>query len=210
MVERKIGEIFICNGELYQVIKGFSCKGCAFMKNHSCHSHSISELLGHCDYATRSDRTGVIFKEINNMKIKNNQLTIDIPKGMEVDTKNSDLINGIIKFKQIDTYEDVEDTLNLHKNCTGIVVNKNNIHKLCAISKLMNIAKYYNKDWKPNWSKQSESKYHIMYDNNNNTYTVDYNGSYILNNIYFKNKEDATAVINNPNFRDILDIIYKN
>ena len=70
MVERKIGEIFICNGKLYQVVKGFLCKGCAFMKNHSCHSHSVSELLGHCDYATRSDKTSVIFKELENMERK--------------------------------------------------------------------------------------------------------------------------------------------
>ena len=144
------------------------------------------------------------------MEIKNNQLTIDIPEGMEIDLENSNLDKGIIKFKQMNTYEDVEDALNLDKNCAGIVVNKDNIHKLCAISKLMNIAKYYNKDWKPDWSKQNKHKYHIMYNNNNDTYTVDYNGSYILNNIYFKNKEDATAIINNPNFRDILDIIYKN
>ena len=28
--------------------------------------------------------------------------------------------------------------------------------------------------------------------------------------VYFKNKKDAQAVIDNPNFRDILDAIYKN
>lgn len=143
------------------------------------------------------------------MKIKNNQLTINIPEGMEIDLKNSDLIKGIIKFKQNTTYEDIENALKLDKNCTGILVNKNNIHKLCAISKLMNIAKYYNKNWKPDWNKQSEHKYHIMYDNNNNTYIVDYNNNYTLNTIYFKNKIDAQTVINNYNFRNILNIIYK-
>ena len=209
MVERKICEIFICNGKLYQVVKGFSCKGCAFMKNHSCYSHSVNELLGHCDYATRSDRTGVIFKEINNMEIKNNQLTIDIPKGMEIDLENSNLYKGIIKFKQINTYEDVEDALNLDKNCAGIVVNKNNIHKLCAISKLMNIAKYYNKDWKPNWS-NNEPKYFITFKCDENCYFVTSRYKIINNSVHFKKEEDAQAVIDNPNFRDILDIIYKN
>lgn len=33
------------------------------------------------------------------MEIKNNQLTIDIPEGMEIDLENSDLAKGIIKFK---------------------------------------------------------------------------------------------------------------
>lgn len=73
----------------------------------------------------------------------------------------------------------------------------------------MDIADYYNSNWKPNWNKQSEYKYYILYDNNNSTYTVDYNGSYVLNNVYFKCKEDAQAVINNPNFREILDAIFK-
>ena len=34
------------------------------------------------------------------MEIKNNQLTIDIPEGMEIDVEHSDLANGIVKFKQ--------------------------------------------------------------------------------------------------------------
>ena len=172
---------------------------------------AFSKVRGTCDSSMRKDNNNVIFKEVKkHMKIKNNQLTIDIPEGMEIDLEKSNLTKGIIKFKQNTTYEDICNTLKLDKNCTGIIVNKNNIHKLCAISKLINIAKYYNKDWKPDWSKQSESKYYIIYDNSNNTYTVDYNNSYTLNNIYFKNREDATAVINNPNFKNILDNIYKN
>ena len=141
-------------------------------------------------------------------KIKNNQLTIDIPEGMEIDLEKSNLTKGVIKFKQNTTYEDIVNTLKLDKNCASIIVNKNNIHKLCAISKLMNIAKYYNKDWEPNWNNLNDYKYHIIY--NNGTYAVDYSYIYIYSNIYFKNKEDAIAVINNPNFRDILDEIYKN
>ena len=58
---------------------------------------SIRESLGLCvDIA----RTGIIFKELNNMEIKNNQLTIDIPEGMEIDLENSDLAKGIVRFKQ--------------------------------------------------------------------------------------------------------------
>lgn len=143
------------------------------------------------------------------MEIKNNQLTINIPEGMEVDLKNSNLAKGIIKFKQIDTYEDVEDVLNLDKNCVGIVVNKDNIHKLCAISKLMNIAKYYNKDWKPNWS-NNEPKYFITFKCGENCYFVTSRYKVINNSIHFKKKEDAQAVIDNPNFKNILDAIYRN
>lgn len=38
--------------------------------------------------------------------MENNQLTIDIPEGMEIDLENSDLAKGIVKFKKKDiTYD---------------------------------------------------------------------------------------------------------
>lgn len=97
-MERKIGEIFTCNGKTYQVVKGFSCNGCVFIKDGSC--YSVSEFLGPCDYANRTDKTGVIFKEIKGMEIKNNQLTINIPEGMEIDILNSNFGAGVICFKK--------------------------------------------------------------------------------------------------------------
>ena len=206
-MERKIGEIFTCNGKLYQVVKGFSCNGCAFIKNGDC--YLVDKLLVPCAYKERTDKTSVIFKLINNMEIKNNQLTINIPEGMEIDLENSDLTKGIIIFKKKDiTYENVEDALKLGKNCKSIIINESNASKLVALSKLMNIAKYYNKDWKPDWNNSDKSKYYIRY--NTGTYAVDCNYTYNYGNIFFKNKKDAQAVIDNPNFRDILDKIYKN
>ena len=210
-MERKVGEIFTYRDKRYQVVKvdfGIGCIGCAF-KTSGCSKYK--SLLGHCSYIFRHDKTGVIFKLINNnnMEIKNNQLTIDIPEGMEIDLENSDLAKGIVRFKQSTiTYEDVEDTLKLGKNCKSIIINESNASKLVTLSRLMNIAKYYNGDWKPNWSDQNEYKYFIIY--NGDIYKVDHNWTTISNNIYFKNKKDAQAVIDNPNFRDILDAIYKN
>lgn len=150
-MERKLGEIFTYNGKIYQVVKDSSCKGCAFIKKGCC--DLVNELLGPCDYTKRTDKTNIIFKEINNMEIKNNQLTIDIPEGMEIDLENSDLAKGIVRFKQSTiTYEYVEDILKLGKNCKSIIINESNASKLVTLSRLMNIAKYYNGDWKPNWS----------------------------------------------------------
>ena len=205
-MERKLGEIFTYNGKIYQVVKGFSCKGCAFIKNGCC--DLVNELLGPCDYTKRTDKTNVIFKEINNMEIKNNQLTIDIPEGMEIDTENSSLAEGIIKFKsKCITYSKIINSFNSITN-TNVYIHSSDTKALKAIAHLMNIAKYYNGDWKPNWSNPSEYKYFIVY--NNNTYIVDYNWNSIYNKIYFKNKKDAQAVIDNPNFRAILNVIYKN
>lgn len=204
-MERKIGEIFTCDGKTYQVVKGITCDDCCILDDHC---FSIRESLGLCADVSRTDKTGIIFKEIK-MEIKNNQLTIDIPEGMEIDLENSDLAKGIVRFKQSTiTYEDVEDTLKLDKNCKSIIINERNASKLVTLSRLMNIAKYYNGDWKPNWSDQNEYKYFIIY--NGDIYKVDHNWTTISNNIYFKNKKDAQAVIDNPNFRDILDAIYKN
>lgn len=205
-MERKIGEIFTYNGKIYQVVKGFSCKGCAFIKNGCC--DLVNELLGPCDYTKRTDKTNVVFKEINNMEIKNNQLTIDIPEGIEIDTENSSLAEGIIKFKsKCITYSKIINSFNSMTN-TNVYIHSSDTKALKAIARLMNIAKYYNGDWKPNWSDPNEYKYFIIY--NGDIYKVDYNWTTISNNICFKNKKDAQAVIDNPNFRDILDAIYKN
>ena len=206
-MERKIGEIFIYKDKTYQVVEveiDEECKGCAFEFSSCCTS-----LLGDCSPTHRTDGASVIFKAINNME--NNQLTIDIPEGMEIDLENSDLAKGIVRFKQsITTYEDVEDTLKLSISYKSIMVNKNNVSKLVALSKLMNIAKYYNGDWKPNWGSLMESKYYIYYSTRSNTYGVTNTSSTKYINIYFRLYKDAKAVIDNPNFRDILDAIYKN
>ena len=208
-MERKIGEIFTYGDKRYQVVKvdfGIGCIGCTF-KTSGCSKYK--SLLGHCSYIFRHDKTSVIFKLINNnMEIKNNQLTIDIPEGMEIDTENSSLAEGIIKFKsKYITYSKIINSFNSITN-TNVYIHSSDTKALKAIAQLMNIAKYYNGDWKPNWSNSSEYKYFIVY--NNNTYIVDYNWNSIYNKIYFKNKKDAQVVIDNPNFRAILNVIYKN
>ena len=208
-MERKIGEIFTYKGKTYQVVEvetDEECKGCAFEFSSCCMS-----FLGDCSPTHRTDGASVIFKLINNMEIKNNQLTIDIPEGMEIDLENSDLAKGIVKFKKKDiTYEDVEYTLKLGKNCKSIIINESNASKLIALSKLMNIAKYYNGDWNPNWRSLMEPKYYIYYNTRSNIYGVANASSTNYSNIYFRLDKDAQAVIDNPNFRDILDAIYKN
>lgn len=204
-MERKIGEIFTYNGKMYQVAKSDICENCAFREN-DC---SILRLrIGLCISSIRTDKTNVIFKEINNMEIKNNQLTINIPEGMEIDTENSSLAEGIIKFKsKCITYSKIINSFNSITN-TNVYIHSSDTKALKAIAQLMNIAKYYNGDWKPDWSNPNEYKYFIVY--NNSTYIVDYNWTSIYNRIYFKNKKDAQSVIDNPNFRAILNVIYKN
>lgn len=206
-MERKIGEIFTYNSKPYQVVESNTCMDCTF---NGMICGLLMSSIGNCNNFIanrRTDRTNIVFKEINNMEIKNNQLTIDIPEGMEIDLENSDLTKGIVKFKKKDiTYDDILQSY--ATDFGGIGVPNHCIDKILAISQLMNIAKYYNRDWEPNWSDPSVYKYFIIY--NRDTYKVDHGGTSICSNIYFKHKKDAQAVIENPNFRDILDKIYKN
>lgn len=204
-MERKVGEVFIYEGKTYQVIKishNDKCAECAFNDIIKC-NHSI---LGECINALRKDNNNIAFKEIKNMEIKDNTLTIEIPEGMEIDIENSDLTKGIIKFKtKVLSYNTVYSEI-CNKSLV-IDIHKEDENKLRAISRLMNIARYYNKDWKPDW-KHREIKYYIYFDNNNNEYDINYNDAFCRNTIYFKNSEDAKAVIDNPNFRDILNTIF--
>ena len=204
-MERKIGEIFTYNGKTYQVVEVESdeeCKGCAFEFSSCCTS-----LLGDCSPTHRTDGASVIFKAINNME--NNQLTIDIPEGMEIDLENSNLAKGIVKFKKKDiTYDDILQEC--PTNFSELRVRNHCLNKIIAISQLINIAKYYNGDWNPNWRSLEESKYYIYYSTRNNTYGVANTSSTKYGNIYFRSYKDAQEVIDNPNFRDILDVVYKN
>lgn len=208
-MERKLGEVFTYNGKTYQVVEveiAEECKGCVFEFSSCCTS-----FLGDCSPKYRTDGTSVIYKEINdNMEIKNNQLTIDIPKGMEIDLENSDLAKGIVKFKQSNiTYEKVAEALNLEKNCSGIVAHEDNISKLGALNRLMNIAKYYNEGWKPDWVSPGQLKYYIYYSHENDKYQIGATTSSNYGSICFRLRNHIQAVIDNPNFRDILNKIYK-
>ena len=136
-----------------------------------------------------------------------NKLVIDIPKGMEVDVEKSDLKAGIIAFKKKEiSYADVLSALAGKGVCPAdIKVPEMIAGKIIALARLMTIAKYYNGDWKPDLNSQ-EYKHNIM---RTSEYGITSCGNYNEGAIYFKNKEDAQAIIDNPNFRSILDAIYK-
>lgn len=139
--------------------------------------------------------------EIKAIEINHNKLIIDIPKGMELDTENTDVTKGVIMLrkKKVITYEEIVRL--------GFFVDIKN--KIEAIQKLTNIAKYYNGDWKPEWNNRNEDKNYIYYGYTQNEYYVDAGNTYKQSFVYFKNQADAQAVIDNSNFRPILDAIYK-
>lgn len=232
-----IGTIFTYNGNKYKVYKTdynprYVCSKCAF---NGINCDTIKNIRGKCAYNTRIDGIQVHYEKINNESMNKdndtkenviipvfkdnnslNNLHIECPKGYLIDTDNSDLSKGIIKFKNDtitfkDIYKDID--INIDKFANSIVVVNNNnpyYNKLEAISQLIDIANYYNKGWKPDWNNEEENKYHIVFDFYYNIYRVKVCAKTSVNVTYFAHEEDAKSVIDNPNFKDILDDIYKN
>ena len=164
-------------------------------------------------------------KENNNMETK--EIKINVPKGYEIDKENSTF--ECIKFKPIKkelTYKDVaEDLFSKNLFASDIngkifwigssgskldinnATNKKQLERLFALNQLLNIAEYYNKK-----SSKEQKKIHIGFHKRDNKYFIwDYTGSVIVNGLIptFNNKKDAETVINNPNFKEILDLVYK-
>lgn len=158
--------------------------------------------------------------------MKTKEFKIEAPKGYEIDKENSTF--ECIRFKPIKkdiTYKDVCNTL--FKNNTGYFIdqygkinfynigtnrfdannapNGRQLKKLLALNQLLNIAEYYNKQHSIGVSTI------IVYDKVDKVYSISNTFSTYVSDIkaIFNRIEDAQAVIDNPNFRDILDTIYK-
>lgn len=157
------------------------------------------------------------------------ELKIQVPEGYEIDKENSTF--ECIKFKPIKkniTYEGICNKLfernsgysinqygkidnfclASHKFDANNAPNNKQLKRLLALNQLLNIAEYYN-----NNRKKDTIEYAIIYDFDEVRFTTT---SSILADIYsfgvvavFNDEEDAQAVIDNPNFREILDTIYK-
>ena len=164
--------------------------------------------------------------KINNMETK--EIKINIPEGYEMDKENSTF--ECIKFKPIKkelTYEDVAEELfsknmftldTIGRICyvcsTGSKFDKYNatskkqLERLFALNQLLNIAEYYNKKS----PKEENYIYRINFEKSSSEYFVqeDICPTIVCGLIpTFNNEKDAKAVIDNPNFKEILDLIYK-
>ena len=187
-------------------------------------------IFGECSSVARSDGKSVVFAEVKEVKeadvydidvlYKNYKellpIKINIPNGYVIDEETSDLPNGIINFKS--KWLSIEQIYKLVKE-NNYLTNRSAIisfrdGKLVALANLMDIARYFNGDW--NYLiKGNSCGYLIAYDK---TRTID-DGYQVVHinsdtdmyfgNIIFKNKDDAQYVIDNPNFRNILDKIFK-
>lgn len=156
------------------------------------------------------------------------ELKIQIPEGYEIDKENS--TSEYIKFKLIKkdiTYKEVCNSLfkdkggfytssygkisdNCILSCSAMdknnATNKKQLERILALNQLLNIAEYYNRLHTTDIRSTT-----IEYDGVNQKYYAGQISIKYLRGIsaIFDRKEDAQAVIDNPNFREILDTIYK-
>ena len=156
------------------------------------------------------------------------EIKIDIPEGYEIDKENSTF--ECIKFKPIKkyiTYKDVCDNIFAKNHGYHIspsenicytplkelaysadnAPNKKQLERLLALNQLMNIAYYYN------GKQYMRAGHYIGYDKLQDTYFVEtLNNSFAqaaeITPLFIFNKDDQ-AVIDNPNFRGILDTLCK-
>ena len=187
-------------------------------------------IFGECSSIVRSDGKSVAFKEIPKTKEQdvynvgplyktNNELMpiqIDLPNNYVIDKEHSDLDKGIIKFKN--KWLTLEQLYKNYKNRTYHFAYRDSIkdfsnNKLVAIANLMDIASYFNRGWNYDFTKECVG-YSIAY--YKFVEEPHYSVIEIVNSVYtyygnpaFKNEADAHYVIDNPNFRDILDKIFK-
>ena len=155
------------------------------------------------------------------------EVKIDIPEGYEIDKENSTF--ECIKFrprKKYITYEDCCEKLfpniGYYTTSHGEIVENpllesfkdaNNapceiqLKRLLALNQLMNIAYYYND------KQYMRVGYYIKYDKLDDKYFVKNLDNNLIQEAgmtaMFINAKDAQAVIDNPNFRSILDTLCK-
>ena len=187
-------------------------------------------IFGECSSIVRSDGKSVAFKEIPKTKEQdvynvcplyktNNELMpiqIDLPNGYVIDKEHSDFDKGIIAFKN--KWLTLEQLYKNYKNRAYHFAYRDSIkdfsnNKLVAIANLMDIASYFNRGWNYDFTKECvgysidyykfvEEPHYSVIEIVNSVYTY-------YGNPIFKNEADAQYVIDNPNFRDILDKIFK-
>lgn len=120
-----------------------------------------------------------------------------IPEGYVLDKDNS--TENVIRFKPIKktiTYEDIVKKLYPGK-CYYINNNHTSEKQICQLlylNKLMNVAKYLNGDWEPDF-KSEQHKYYMSYDSGIKKLSICYRQYMNDGSVYFKSEELARQAI---------------
>ena len=100
-MERKIGEVFECNGVRLKVVEADECDKCYFAykrKYGACTRSKYISISGCCSEANREDRKSVQFIEIKNEKMKEDTKSLPIPEGWEF----AGYENGEVRIRKVE------------------------------------------------------------------------------------------------------------
>jgi hypothetical protein len=149
-------------------------------------------------------------------------IELALPKGYVIDKEHSDLDKGIIKFKNkwlsLEQMYNMAKATNYHTYLSEIKDSTDDKsctvrEKLIAIANLMDIASYFNGGWEYDVTEKvvgySIAYYKFVAEPNYEVYKIDNSVYTYYGSPVFKNKSDAQYVIDNPNFREVLDNIFK-
>lgn len=156
-MERKVGEIFECDGKKLQVIEDplEECGGCYFANKGGC-NHRLA-IRGYCGVINREDRCAVIFKEINDMNEENKQSILDEAKTIVEGSRQSDYGDPVESFNRIAKTASMIAGRDLSPNeCCAVLMavklvresfahKRDNLIDLCGYAYIMNEIKESNK-----------------------------------------------------------------
>ena len=123
-------------------------------------------------------------------------LKIDIPEGYEIDNENSTFEKIVFKKSAI-SYTNVLDELELNHviiELIHVVYSDKQHKKLNAINRILNVAKYLNGDWKPDFNSNLDRKYYLYVDGMN-IVRIGYTPRNNISLAYFKSEELAKQAI---------------
>lgn len=172
---------------------------------------------------SKDEHYNIIPLWIDNNHTELKPVEFDLPNNYVIDKEHSDLDKGIIRFKSkwlsLEQMYNMAKATNYHTYLSEIKDSKDDKsctirEKLIALANLMDIARYFNDNWEYH-NRGDNSGYMIAYDKTRteeDAYQVVHINSdtdMYFGNIMFKNEDDAKYVIDNPNFREVLDNIFK-
>ena len=193
------------------------------------HLYVAERRLEYCDLDWYKEKGyNVISAEefLKQYNMEKKEIKVEVPEGMEVDLEKSIMneheVSIVYKaIKKNILYDDISNSIGIGKNQVAIKVYhqghtyelnfRNHEHEsvIEAIIKLQNIANYYNKGIKLDFNLSYQEKFGIFYGNCLDEYKIKRETTCNSGEVFFLNRADAQSVIDNPNFREILDKIYK-
>lgn len=232
------------DGKLYEVTESNQCCDCSLAAICSSNDKSSNikgdllreeriRIFGECSSIRRPDKKSVVFVKIakdtsdelshtviplftDDRHIQLRPVEFDLPNGYKIDVEASDLTKGIVRFKR--KWLTLEQIYKLAKE-NDYITNRSAIKefrddKLAALANLMDIARYFNGNWKFDSEKDTHGYAIAFYYNTTeypqyNVIAINSTSDIYYGNPVFKNEADAQYVIDNPNFRNILDKIFK-